>query len=96
MKKEENLNNAETQALNIPVVSGSVFRCGFCGTPTDKDGNPMSLDYCNSLTDEQLNSAELVHGYCCYEEQQENYITVTSDMAIDAQDMSLEGQQWRW
>ena len=23
MKKEQNLNNAETQALNIPVVSGS-------------------------------------------------------------------------
>jgi hypothetical protein len=56
----------------------------------------MSLEYCNSLTDEQLNSAELVHGYCCYEEQQANYITVTRDMAIDAQDMSLEGQQWRW
>ena len=25
MKKEQNLNNAETQALNIPVVIGSVF-----------------------------------------------------------------------
>lgn len=25
MKKEQNLNNAETQALNIPVVSGSCF-----------------------------------------------------------------------
>lgn len=25
MKKEQNLNNAETQALNIPVVSGSAL-----------------------------------------------------------------------
>ena len=25
MKKEQNLDNAETQALNIPVVSGSLF-----------------------------------------------------------------------
>jgi hypothetical protein len=93
---EENNNNLQHEQCNLHIVSGSVFRCGFCGTPTDKDGNPMSLEYCNSLTDEQLNSAELVHGYCCYEEQQANYITVTRDMAIDAQDMSLEGQQWRW
>ncbi len=26
MKKEQNLQNAETQALNIPVVIGSVFK----------------------------------------------------------------------
>jgi len=89
---EGNNNNKKTEQCNLHIVSSSVFRCGFCGTPTDKDGKPMNLEYCNNLTDEQLNSAELVHGYCCYEEQQEKYVTVTRDMAIDAQDMSLEGR----
>ena len=93
---KENNNNPQSEQCTIHIASGSVFRCGFCGIPTDKDGDPMSSEYCNSLTDEQLSSAELVHGYCCCEEQQENYITVTKDMAIDAQDMRLEGQQWRW
>ena len=31
MNKEQNLNNAEKQALNIPVVSKRLFLCDICG-----------------------------------------------------------------
>jgi len=73
------------------------YRCGNCGTPTDKDGHPLSVGECNKLTEEQLNNAELVYGDCCIEElSSDNYIIVTRDMAIDAQDMRLEGERWRW
>ena len=49
------------------------------------------------ITEKQLNEAELVYGDCCIEElNQENYLIVTRDMAIDAQDPSLEGERWRW
>ena len=72
------------------------YRCGYCGTPTDEGGTPVSLEKCKELTDEQLNSAELVHGWCCYEEQQDNRVVVTRDMALDACDPSLEGQIINW
>ena len=72
------------------------YRCGYCGTPTNEQGEPLSVGECNELTEEQLNNAELVQGYCCYEEQQDKYIIVTRDMAMDAGDLSLEGERWRW
>ena len=91
--ENENGNNA-----NTVLAAGLFYRCGDCGQPTDKDGNPWDIEVCKLLTDEQLNSAELVHGYCCINNklEMERYITVTRDMAIDAQDLSLEGTQWRW
>jgi hypothetical protein len=73
-----------------------IYRCGTCGTPTDKDGNPLSIQEANQLTKEQLNLAILVQGYCCIHEEQEKYIIVTREMALDAGDPSLEGQVWRW
>jgi len=73
-----------------------VYRCGYCGTPTDKGGHPLTLDGCKKLTEAELKDAELVEGWCCYEEQHDNYIIVTRDMASDAGDMSLEGQRWKW
>jgi len=72
-------------------------RCGYCGTPIDNECNPISVDECNKLTEKQLNEGEQDHGNCCVNEQQEdNYITVTRDMASDAGDPSLEGIQWKW
>jgi|TARA_R110000822_G_scaffold241380_1_gene370659 hypothetical protein len=73
-------------------------RCGYCGTPIDNECNPLSVDKCNELTEKQLEEAELDHGNCCaYDQQQEdNYITVTKDMASDAGEPSLEGMQWKW
>ena len=65
-----------------------------CGQPTDKDGNPLTIEECKKLKDETLVCAELVHGDCCPPERE--CIIVTRDMAIDAGDLSLEGQLWRW
>ena len=44
MKKEQNLKNAETQALNIPVVSGSALIAEFLGS---KFINDAPEDYPN-------------------------------------------------
>ena len=61
MKKVENLDNAETQALNIPVVRASV--CGYCGRLLGKDNYPnptiQSIDF------EIPENAEKVEGSCC-------------------------------
>jgi hypothetical protein len=72
------------------------FRCGWCGCPTDIDGEPLPPNECEKLNSEQLNTAELLHGYCCLAQQEKETIIVTRDMAIDAGDLSLEGQQWAW
>lgn len=77
------------------LVVTNFYRCGECGHPTNEMGQPLTIDECNQLTDEQLNSAELVHGYCC-EGRFRQTIIVTRDMAIDAGDLSLEGQEWIW
>jgi hypothetical protein len=71
------------------------FRCGWCGSPTDKNGvvltpeqiEKSSLDY---------DFAESVHGDCCagqkWLENENEMQQITREMAMDAGDMSLEGQ----
>ena len=60
MKKEQNLDNAETQALNIPVVSTSI--CQHCGK---QEG-----DYCINPYIEDVNGREEWEYICsdCYRE----------------------------
>jgi hypothetical protein len=54
----------------------------------------LDLEACKTW---QEDKAELVHGNCCVHEQnQRQTIIVTRDMAIDAGDMSLDGQEWVW
>ena len=60
-------------------------RCGACGDFTN-----LSLDEIKLCSKEELDGAELVHCGC---ENQEEARYVTRDMAIDAGDLSLEGQQ---
>lgn len=68
------------------------YRCGWCGIPTDETGNPLSEKECDEWIEE---NAELVNGLCCANEQMEReHIIVTRDMAIDACDLSLEGEKW--
>jgi Zn ribbon nucleic-acid-binding protein len=57
-------------------------RCGACGAWQ----NDPSM-----FTEEELNNAELVHCGC---EEEEEIRYVTRDMAIDAQDLSLEGSRY--
>ena len=90
-------DNLKTESSNVNVLLGTGFYCcGWCGQPTNKDGKPLTIDECKQLTDEQLNSAELLNGDCCPPQQERETIIVTRDMAIDAGDMSLEGQRWVW
>ena len=94
MKKTELTN--ETPADAKPVLAAGFYRCGWCGQPTNKEGQPLTIDECKQLTDEQINNAELLNGDCCPPQQEKETIIVTRDMAIDAGDLSLEGQRWVW
>jgi len=86
--KDKTANGTKT------VLGVGFYRCGHCGQPTDKDGEPLDLEACKTW---QADKAELVHGNCCVHElRQRQTIIVTRDMAIDAGDMSLEGQEWVW
>lgn len=76
--------------------SKKYYRCGYCGCPTDENGEPLSPDEIKEWNEKD---AILVHGTCCLNEihqQERETVIVTRDMAIDAQDMSLEGQKWIW
>ncbi len=99
MKTELNNNEKLSKEQEAPPIANVLlgvgfYRCGCCGQPRDKDGEPLDLEACKTW---QEDKAELVHGNCCVHEQnQRQTIIVTRDMAIDAGDMSLEGQEWVW
>ena len=93
LDKNEKLSTEQEAPPIANVLLGvGFYRCGYCGQQTDKDGEPLDLEACKTW---QEDKAELVHGNCCVHEQnQRQTIIVTRDMAIDAGDMSLEGQEW--
>lgn len=70
-----------------------LYRCGWCGHPCNEYGNPISdfniVDY-----EDIANEVEMVHGDCCahIQNNQSERMRVTRDMAIDAGDLSLEGE----
>ena len=69
------------------------YRCGYCGRPTDEHGAAFieqPLDMAGYET------AEPTHGDCCGHEQDREMVQVTREMAMDAQDMRLEGQWIEW
>lgn len=70
-----------------------LYRCGWCGHPTNNYGNPLNefniTDY-----EDSANEVDLVPGVCCEDKQQEQRVRVTRDMAIDAGDLSLEGESY--
>jgi hypothetical protein len=72
-----------------------LYRCGYCGQPTDQDGEviEMSEIELNTQLTGGWDSAEQTHGDCCsgqYAHELEQR-QVTREMAQDAQDLSLEG-----
>ncbi len=72
------------------------YRCGYCGTPTDEGGTPLNTVELEKLTDEMLNEAELVHGYCCAHEFEPEMVMVTHEMAMDACMPEIEGTMIQW
>lgn len=81
------------KAMDIGI---KIYRCGHCGTPTDENGVPLTgeeFKRVTSIIDEIGDSkTELLHGDCCINDPYYNRIQVTRDMALDAQDPSLEGE----
>ena len=78
-------------------MNSKIYRCGYCGSITDKNGNTV-----DSVTFQRVvdiiglygdGHTEKTQGWCCaYEEQSKRQYRVTRDMAIDAGDLSLEGE----
>jgi hypothetical protein len=83
-------------------MNSKIYRCGWCGYPTDKDGNTLHdepFEKAKKIIDTYGDGehTHLVNGSCCPNGNYEpEYIRVTRDMALDAQDPSLEGELWRW
>lgn len=77
-------------------MSTYAYRCGHCGQPCDAEGVPMPAEDAPTTTGE----TERLHGQCCAyladEEEDEVWIEVTREMAMDAGDPSMEGALWRW
>jgi hypothetical protein len=78
-----------------------IHRCGWCGHPTDQDGDPIQLDPGAYLRAHADVDEVLVDGACCPGGDQQGApehtrIQVTREMAIDAGDRSLEGMWIDW
>ena len=72
-----------------------IERCGFCGSYF-KGLEYLTADELKAIPQAELDKVEL--GYCPNAQAEENFTYpekqyVTRDMAIDAGDLSLEGQQ---
>jgi hypothetical protein len=76
-----------------------IHRCGWCGHPTDQDGDPIQQDPAAYLRAHADAEEVLVDGACCpngtHEPERERF-QVTREMAIDAGDRSLEGMWIDW
>ena len=86
-------------------MNSKIYRCGWCGCPTDKEGKVLLEEKLNRVMKilheyyPIINHVELTQGDCCRWEQetsQEQMVQITRDMAIDAGDRSLEGQWIKW
>ena len=42
-----------------------VFRCGWCGNPTDSEGNCITEEVANAIAEADWENAEAVQGKCC-------------------------------
>lgn len=66
LDKNEKLSTEQEAPPIANVLLGvGFYRCGYCGQPTDKDGEPLDLEACKTW---QEDKAELVHGICCVHE----------------------------
>lgn len=74
------------EPLGVPLA---LYRCGYCGRPTDSEGSPLQeVPQCDGWDE-----AWQTHGTCCVGENPQRQAFVSKEMAIDAGDPSLEGQR---
>lgn len=84
-----------TGYVSQEIAMSELYRCGWCGQPTNKDGDVLTMSQIGLVSDlARWDGAESVHGECCREsnEPRDRREICTRDMAIDACDPSLEGQ----
>jgi len=71
--------------MGVPLA---LYRCGYCGTPTDKEGNPLQeVPECDGWDE-----AWQTHGTCCIDKEAQQQAFASREMALDAGDPSLEGR----
>lgn len=70
---------------------GKIFRCGWCGFPTNKYGNPIDCDPKIYLEENKYSEVEHTHGECCQHEHESQKMQVARDMALDAGCPEMEG-----
>jgi hypothetical protein len=94
MNFERKLSPLKSMGVGIKV-----YRCGNCGRYTSEDGSLLGSEERKKVEKivEEIGDSktELVHGECCIHEfnriDEFNRMQVTREMALDAQDPSLEG-----
>lgn len=76
------------------VMTTECFRCGWCGQPTDCDGNVLTYDEAIAMSVD-WGKATMTHGDCCPRDPNTSEPRiVTKEMAMDAQDPDLEGREY--
>ena len=60
------MSEARNERNELAAPSGStIFRCGWCGHPTDKDGNCIRENPSEYLKEHEGAKEELINGECC-------------------------------
>lgn len=76
----------------------SYYRCGWCGQPTDETGVVLTMSQIGLASNRtDWDGAQPVNGHCCPhgdQAEQERRDAITREMALDAGDPDLEGQDW--
>jgi hypothetical protein len=91
MSDEQREKAGKDELTASPVERGVMcFRCGYCGQPTDKDGQVLPLETIKAISVD-WDKAEQTHGDCCRQEQETRRMQVTKEMAMDAGEPDMEG-----
>ena len=82
-------------------MNSKIYRCGWCGHPTDKDDNCLTdkaLEKAKKIIEKYGDSHTIqVNGECCPPNQtSESMVQVTRDMASDAGMPEIEGTWINW
>jgi len=82
-----------------PLDTNVIYRCGWCGHPTTKEGRPLKTNPAKYLERFKSRKEEHVQGDCCpngNEDQQPQRVQITREMAMDAGMPEIEGQWTNW
>lgn len=92
------------QSLKGIDMNSKLYRCGWCGYPTDQNGvclkdEPLKKAMKIIGTYRDNDHTHKLHGDCCPNgdgSQEREMVQVTRDMASDAGEPSMEGEWIQW